>query len=324
MTTPIYGFNAGDDQIDLIGYAGFTSFDDVKNHLTTDINGNAVLTLADGQSITLFGVAAESLGAGNFVFNQTPVMNNAGIITVGDGAILPLSGIINNTGTIALDSAGNTTELELIQNGITLQGGGQVILSDNDQNVIAGAFPGVTLTNTDNTISGAGQLGDWQTILINQGTIVADGTHALTIDTGSNVVINSGILEATGTGGLIVNSDISNSGLIWADGGNITIEGTVTGTGGALIGGGTLEFFSASSINVTFADGSFGTLVLDNPTAYTGQIFGFSGSSPQDFRFDRSQRDRLRRWHVVDLLRQCWIRYGGHAYNLRNRQWHCG
>ena len=81
---------------------------------------------------------------------------------------------------------------------------------------------------------------------------------------------------------MIVNSDISNSGLIWADGGNITIEGTVTGTGGALISGGTLEFLSASSINVTFADGSLGTLVLDNPTAFTGQIFGFSGSSPQD------------------------------------------
>ena len=44
----IYGFNAGDDQIDLIGYAGFTGFDEVKNHLTTDTNGDAMLSLADG------------------------------------------------------------------------------------------------------------------------------------------------------------------------------------------------------------------------------------------------------------------------------------
>jgi hypothetical protein len=203
-------------------------------------------------------------------------------MAIGDGAFLPLSGVVNNTGAIALDSTGNTTVLELIQSGLTLEGGGRIILSDSDQNFISGISPGITLTNVDNTISGAGQIGDWQTILINQGTIVATGTHALTIDTGSNVVINSGILEATGAGGLIVNSDISNSGLIWADGGNITIEGAVTGPGGALISGGSLEFFSASSINVTFAEGSFGTLVLDNPTAYTGQIFGFSGSSPQD------------------------------------------
>ena len=278
----IYNFNASEDQIDLIGFAGFASFDDVKNHLTTDVNGNAEITLADGQSITLYGVAADSLGASNFVFNQTPVTNNAGTMTIGDGALLPLSGTINNTGTIALESAGSTTTLQLIQHGIMLQGGGQVTLSDNDANFISSAFPGVTLTNVDNTISGAGQLGDWQTILINQGTIVANGTHALTIDTGSNVVINSGVLEATGPGSLIVNSDVSNSGLIWADGGNITIEGTVTGTGGALISGGILEFFAASSIDVTFAEGSFETLVLDNPTAFTGQIFGFAGSSSQD------------------------------------------
>ena len=259
----VYNFNVSEDQIDLIGYAGFTSFDDVKNHLTTDVNGNAEITLADGQSITLYGSVAASLSAWNFVFDQTPVMNNAGTMIIGDGAILPLSGIINNTGTIAIGSAGNTTELELIQDGITLQGGGQVPLSDSDQNFISGAIPGVTLTNVDNTISGAGQLGDWQTILINQGTIVANGTHALTIDTGSNVVINSGALEATGPGSLIVNSDISNSGLIWAYGGNITIEGAVTGSGTAIINGGVLEFFAASSIDVTFTDSSLDTLVLE-------------------------------------------------------------
>ena len=277
----IHNFNASEDQIDLIGFAGFASFDDVKSHLTADATGNAVITLADGQSITLYGVNAAALTASNFVFDQTPVMNNAGTMTIGDGAMLPLSGIINNTGTIALESAGSTTTLELIQHGIMLQGGGQVTLSDNDANFISSAFPGVTLTNVDNTISGAGQLGDGWTTLINQGTIIAAGTHALTIETGSNVVINSGVLEATGPGSLIVNSDVSNSGLIWADGGNIAIEGAVTGTGGALISGGILEFFAASSIDVTFTDGSLDTLVLDNPAAFTGQIFGFAGSSSQ-------------------------------------------
>jgi hypothetical protein len=278
----VYNFNASEDQIDLIGFAGFASFDDVKSHLTADATGNAVISLADGQSITLHGVAADSLGTNNFVFNQTPVTNNAGTMTIGDGALLPLSGIINNTGTIALDAAGNTTTLELIQTGIALQGGGQVVLSDSDGNFVSGAFPGVTLTNVDNTISGAGQLGDLQTILVNEGTIVATGTHALIVDTGSNVVLNSGTLEATGSGGLIVDSDISNSGLIWANGGNITINGAVTGTGTALISSATLEFASASSINVVFASDSLGTLLLDNPTAYTGQIFGFGGISPQN------------------------------------------
>jgi hypothetical protein len=271
----IYDFNASDDQIDLIGFAGFASFDDVKSHLTADAIGNAVISLADGQSITLDGVAAESLSANNFVFNQTPVTSNAGTMTIGDGALLPLSGIINNTGTIALDSTGSAATLELIQNGVTLQGGGQIKLSDSDLNIISGVVPNVTLTNVDNTISGAGQLGDGQMILINEGTIVATGSHALTIDTGVNVVINSGTLEAAGSGGLDINSDLSNSGLIWADGGNIIINGAVTGSGSALISGAMLEFAGASSNSVTFADGNFGTLALDNPTTYSGQIFGF-------------------------------------------------
>ena len=48
----IYNFNASEDQIDLIGFAGFASFDDLKSHLTADATGNAVITLAEGQSIT--------------------------------------------------------------------------------------------------------------------------------------------------------------------------------------------------------------------------------------------------------------------------------
>jgi hypothetical protein len=277
----IYNFNAASDKIDLIGFNNVTSFSDIQANLTDDASGNAVITIGSGESITLNGISAAALTANNFVFDLTPVTENAGNITISDGAMLPLSGTINNVGTIALDSVGTTTTLELIQNGITLQGGGQVILSDSDTNAISGAFQGVTLTNVDNTISGAGHLGDWQTKLINEGTIAATGSHALTIDTGSNVVINSGTLEATGSGGLIVNSDISNAGLIWADGGNITIEGAVTGTGSALISGASLEFGAPSSANVTFAGDNFGTLVLDNPTAYTGQISGFHGTSPQ-------------------------------------------
>ena len=170
----VYNFNAGSDKIDLIGFDGIASFSDIQTNLSEDADGNAVITLGNGQSITLIGVNATLLTANNFVFDFAPVTDNTGTMTISDGAFLPLSGLINNTGTIALDSNGNSTVLQLIQSGITLEGGGQIILSDSDQNFISAAFPGVTLTNIDNTISGAGQIGDWQTILINQGTIIAD------------------------------------------------------------------------------------------------------------------------------------------------------
>src|SRR5262249_35919193 len=221
----------------------------------------------------------------NFAFNQTPTVNNAGTMTIADGAMLPLSGIVNNTGTIALASAGNTTTLELIQHGITLEGGGRLILSDRNENFISAAAAGVTLTNVDNTITGAGQIGDWQMTLVNSGTIIANGTHALIIDTGSNVVINSGTLEATGSGGLIVNSAISNSGQIWANGGNITLNGAVTGTGNALISqGASLEFGAASSAHITFATDAAGELILRDPAEFTGTISTLTSNDQIDLR----------------------------------------
>ena len=86
----------------------------------------------------MHGVDAASLTASDFVFNQTPVVENAGTMAVSDGAMLPLSGTIDNTGTIALNSTGDPTELQLIGDGITLEGGGQVVLSDNDADMIVG------------------------------------------------------------------------------------------------------------------------------------------------------------------------------------------
>ncbi|MBZ9850415.1 Ig-like domain-containing protein, partial [Mesorhizobium sp. CA14] len=279
----VHSFDTAADKIDLIGYSGFQSFADVQAHMTDDGSGNAVIALADGQSITLDGVHSSALTDGNFVFDQTPVVNNAGTMTIGDGAMLPLSGTINNTGIISLDSAGSDTLLQLIQHGTTLQGGGQVVLSDSDWNIISGTSADVTLTNVDNTISGAGQLGGGLLSLNNQGTIIATGTRTLVIDTGANTTVNSGTLEATGSGGLTITGTLANSGLLWANGGNITINGQVTGTGDATIGNlSKLEFGAASSADVTFAQNAAGTLQLDDSFDFSGRIGGMTNDDKID------------------------------------------
>ena len=59
-------------------------------------------------------------------------------MAVSDGAMLPLGGTIDNTGTIALNSSGDQTELQIIGDGVTLEGGGQLILSDSSANIIVG------------------------------------------------------------------------------------------------------------------------------------------------------------------------------------------
>ncbi|HEX9448602.1 MAG TPA: cadherin domain-containing protein, partial [Dongiaceae bacterium] len=280
----IHKFDASADQIDLIGFAGLSDFAALQGHIVNDANGNAVITLGDGETITLVGTDAAALTADNFAFDQEPVTHNAGLLTIGDGALLPLSGIVDNSGTIQLNAAGHETDLEIIQHGVTLQGGGAVVLSDDSHNTIYGSTSDTVLHNVDNTISGAGNIGAGQMTLVNDGTILADGSHALTIDTGSNHIANTGTLEATGAGGLVVESAIDNSGTIWANGGNVTAQGDVTGNGHAQISGSaTLEFGGISEEDVLFDSTASGQLKLDHSDSYKGTVSGLDANDVLDF-----------------------------------------
>jgi hypothetical protein len=261
----------------------FNSRCNQQAHLANDAAGNAKITLGDGESITLTGVDAGSLTAADFVFDQTPVTHNSGTMVVSDGALLPISGIVDNSGDIQLGSTGNETDLELVQHGVTLQGGGTITLSDNAGNVIFGSDADVTLTNVDNTISGAGQLGDGQMTLVNQGSIIATGDNALVIDTGANTIVNSGTLEATGSGGLAVHSGLANDGVLWANGGNVTLDGDVSGSGSARISGtASLEISGAFNERIVFDDGAARTLKLDHSADFSGILTGFGGNDVLD------------------------------------------
>ena len=147
----IHSFDFAHDKVDLIGFSDLSSFVDVQTRLSENSNGDAVITIAEGESITFDGVSAASLTADNFVFNLDTVMDNANSIVIGDNAVLPLAGTVNNSGTIELASIGGQTRLQVLANGLTLEGGGHVELSDGNGNIIAGTTPDATLTNVDNT-----------------------------------------------------------------------------------------------------------------------------------------------------------------------------
>ena len=152
--------------------------------------------------------------------------------------------------------------------------------------MVFGTDPSVTLINVDNTISGAGQFGEGQMMLVNEcaGTIEATGSNALVIDTGANAVVNSGTLESTGSGGLIINSDVSNSGLLWANGGNLTINGNIGGSGSVLIDGtATMEIGGSFNEDIRFDASAAGTLKLDHSADFNGVVFGFDGNDILDF-----------------------------------------
>jgi len=196
-----------------------------------------------------------------------------------------MSGTINNSGTISLASNGEASLLQLIQNGITLQSGGHVVMSDNAGNEITGTLPGVTFTNVDNTISGAGDIGGGSMTLVNGGTIIADGTNALVIDTGSNTVVNSGTIEATGLGGLQVVGGVANNGLILDQSSSITIGGDLNGTGHVeLSGTATIEFGGVASNDIALDPNATGVIVFDHSSGFTGTISGLNGDDQLDLR----------------------------------------
>lgn len=132
-------------------------------------------------------------------------------------------------------------------------------MSETDQNYI---FGNGTLTNIDNTISGSGDIGNGTLEFHNGGTIEAQGPYALIIDTGTDPFVNTGILAT--------------------DGGTLIVDSPVTGSGSAIIAGGTLEFSSASDSKVSFSGDQTGTLALDHAQEFSGSISGFTSQDRID------------------------------------------
>ena len=173
------------------------------------------------------------------------------------------TGGANGRGTV-FELSRPVTQLE-ISGSLTLNGGdgsatgpGQVLLSDSSGNFIVSDGSPAALTNVDNTISGAGTIGDANLTLDNEqyGVIDANYSIPLILVTGVNTIANAGTLEAT-------------------NGGTLIIDGNVSGSGSAEISsGGTLELGGADAQSVTFNGG--GTLLLEGCSDFSGTVSGLA------------------------------------------------
>ena len=213
---------------------------------------------------------------------DTTILDNRGLLEITSFSALTIEGIIKNSGEISLGGFSAPADLNLGGN-VTLEGGGQVILSDGSANKVSGLASGDTLTNVDNAILGAGEIGGRQMTLVNEaaGKIKATGTNPLDVDTGANTITNAGMIKTTGSGGLALGSSgtpntIDSNGVISVKNGSVlTVFGSVVGSGQARINGGTLNFMSGFTENVTFI-GATGTLELAQSQSYTGVVSNFS------------------------------------------------
>jgi len=215
---------------------------------------------------TLSTVAGSSIVITSFFDNtiDPATLTNAGDLEVDDSAelIFGSSNPIDNSGTIALNAALGQAILEL-DGLVTLQGKGKVTLTDNPGNVIESNGSAATLTNVNNTISGAGTIGDSKTILDNEGTIDGTGKNPLMIV--SYFLLggtNTGTIESSSTGGVkLSNIVLTNTGGLVeaaASGSHIDLDG-------AAIEGGTVKTVAGSTIDAVAGTGQqFSPATFDN------------------------------------------------------------
>ena len=239
---------------------------------TVNVAAGNILSLTGSASLgsNISGAGTISISGANVSWTGTALAIAHATVTAGT---LTVSGVITNASSMGL----TTGHMLIAATGATFIGTGQIILSDKSTNKIQGATATSTLVNFDNTISGAGSLGGGKLTLINRtaGVINGSGTNALIISTGTATITNSGTIEASGSGGVTIQSAVLNTGSLVANGGVLTVTANVTGAGTAVINSGALAFQAAFNENVNFT-GSTGRLVLSQSQNYKGAISGLS------------------------------------------------
>jgi hypothetical protein len=208
---------------------------------------------------------------------QDPFTIDANVKIVGTLAIYET--IVNN-GTMSLFADRkfadrNSFAYVFLQGSVTLEGDGDIDLRRGE--IVGGDRN--TLTLASGTISGPGQISQREDAFFMTigmaGVIDSNANGKLTLNANA-IIVNGGLIESTGKGGILVDDAIVNTGTLTVQSGTFKVEGAVSGSGVAIIGGGTLDFGSTVDQGVTFTGG--GVLELGQSRQFKDAVTGFSTS----------------------------------------------
>jgi len=250
------------------------------------LTNSATGTIEAGGFNTLEGTINNPAG-GTIEIDHTGLLTLAGNInnkgTINDGGYLTLASNVSNAGTINLAPVGSTTSTaELLVDGdITLSGGGKLTMSNNVNNFIISVGAGLALLTNEETISGAGQigapaLGTGPLTLVNSGTINANASAGMTIETLGGLT-NTGTIEATG-GATLQLVDMGPQEFqqpIVNTGGTISANASTLSLTGTTIAGGAVTLSGASTLLMNNSAIQGSTL----NTSTTGLIESVGGTS---------------------------------------------
>ncbi len=249
---------------------------------TTVDSGLTAPAVAFGGGVQILAGGVLTIG-GEITTNpsaQARVLVNFGTVVVGLPEIHLLTGTTNDI----KDTAALVAQYPLgVANGATYVQG-DLKLVDGGTNLVTG-FNASSILQNDWTIEGAGTLGAGTLQIVNLaattaiaglftvpgGTIDANGTHSLIVNSGSRGVINQSLMEATNGGELDLTGNVNNTG------GTIASNGGVVSIDGATIAGGlltqSLGLFLAGGLSGL--DGSASALTIDTGLLLSEGANGF-------------------------------------------------
>jgi hypothetical protein len=238
-----------------------------------------------------------STGAGAVTLNGT--------YTSDLNTITYLLGTITNQGNIQVNGgAGTNSFLFIDSSNVTLQGGGTLTLSTaagGGNAFIAQAAGGLTLTTVNNTIQGAGVIGNNGLSVTNgaAGTILANAPGQTLLLNGGGTLTNNGTMAAKAGGTLQVNGmTLSNFGGNTLTGGTYIVDGTSAAStmilslgsnaGGEIVNNAANIILNGTNANVSFIDVNGHQLLsalASNTTAGSGLTIGngYNLTTPGDF-----------------------------------------
>lgn len=220
----------------------------------------------------------------SFLDGTLSTVNLDGTITVANNRFLGLRGDISNSAnTIELNASSLQARLN-IDGAVNLSGGGSIRMADDNGSVITGVNGGF-LTNENNTISGAGEIGLNAMGMINRGTVDANGTFAMRLDPNAAGFLNDvgGLMRVSGAGGMVfLAGNHTNRGTVLVDpsrslainaGANFNNDGgaVIVGTGASITTTGSYLQTDGS----THVDGQLTSTVMND---FNGGVLSGSGA----------------------------------------------
>ncbi|MEQ9459997.1 MAG: hypothetical protein RIG82_03480, partial [Phycisphaeraceae bacterium] len=207
---------------------------------------------------------------------------------------------LTNNGTWNVNGFNIPTTITLSGTSTSLTGDGEMVLSNTTLNQVSA--PGATLLNdTNHTIRGAGNLLLDNSGMTNNGTILAQGSIALTINPDATGFSNLGTLRAEGTGGLVFGDgtfELNATTVEVLDGSKLQTSNGTTIANGSLStqGTGVINLETATTLdNITLDNasltrvGNADTVTIANGLTNNGRLEVNGFNIPTTLSFDGSQ-----------------------------------